>query len=197
MDMSREKDALFAEWCEDRESKAPRPLASWIALYPAHAADLMAWASAAPIIDAAAGASVDPPDLERTLRSGRRVVAEARAVHAAPLAGLIAAAKARGWSAETLARRVGVGTSVMVKLDRRLIRFDTLPGRLFRAVGEALEVADEAVRAYLQRPPTLSPAASYKADRAPRVTSQQSFADAVRACGEMDAEQKQSWLRRE
>lgn len=84
-------------------------------------------------------------------------------------AGILGSARARGLTPKRLGDLLGLGRSVVAKLDRRLINPASIPARLFHAVAEVLGHAPEDIRAYLALPPALSPAASYRASVAPRL----------------------------
>lgn len=188
-----EKDALFIAWSDDRAAAAPLPLTDWIARAPDHADDLVRWTAAHPILEGAEQAAPDYAAEERARAAGRALVAEMRARYDARLAGLLAAAAARGLNADTLAERLGIGQPIVIKLERRLLRVTSLPGLLIDRLAETLQVSAAQVREYLSRPPTLAAAASYKSDRVPRAT-QQDFEQAVRTCDEMTSDQKTAWL---
>jgi hypothetical protein len=192
--LEMEKDALFIAWSEDRKTAAPRPLQDWIARYPDYADDLVRWMTTHPTLEVAAQMPADAEGEARVRTLGRQVIAEMRARYDTRLVGLLATAKARGLNADTLAERLEIGQPLVIKLERRLLRFASLPGQLIDRLAETLQVSAEQVRAYLRQPPTLAAGASYKSDRIPQTTAQQDFAQAVRACDEMTAAQKTTWL---
>ncbi len=68
----------------------------------------------------------------------------------------------------------------MLKLDRRLIRVATIPLEVVESVAQALGRDAAAVLAYLRQPPRFAAGVSYRADATPVLTTQETFADAVR-----------------
>ena len=198
-----EKDILFADWSEDRQSATPQSLRSWLNRYPQYADDLIGWAADAPALECALeNAAPDLAGEAHTLTIGRNVLAEMRtryfaALETAPSAvieDLIQAAKAQGLTPKTLATQIGVGLPLIAKLQQRLIRVSTLPEVLVNRLATALDTGAEQVRAYLARPTTLAAGASYKSDGVPQAAQAEDFDAAVRACTDMNAEQKQFWL---
>ncbi len=205
-DMERQQNAidiLFADWSEDRQSATPQSLRAWLNRYPQFADELIGWAADAPTLECALEtATPDAAGEAHTLAIGRSVVAEMRtryfaALEPAPvpaLEDLIQAAKAQGLTPKTLASQIGVGLPLVAKLQQRLIRLSTIPEELVNRLAQALDTGTEQVRAYLARPSTLAMGASYKSDGVPQAGQAEDFDAAVRACTDMNAEQKQFWL---
>lgn len=69
------------------------------------------------------------------------------------------------------AEKLGIGLSVLTKIDRRLLHPETVPKRLISALGALLQVAVVEVQEYLNLPPTLSPTASYRSRWRPHLRS--------------------------
>jgi transcriptional regulator with XRE-family HTH domain len=110
------------------------------------------------------------------------------------LTDLLAAARQHGLTARDLAVRLGVGVSLVVKLQQRLIRCSTLPDLLITRLAEILDTGADALRGYLQQRPTLASGASYKSPRqVPQASRQESFLEALDACHDLTPEQKQAW----
>jgi hypothetical protein len=113
---------------------------------------------------------------------------------AVPIQSLLAEARSHGVERSQLARQLGLGTAVLLKLDRRLIRFATIPRELLRELAAVVQRDIASVAAYLQQPPTLSAQAAYRAEQAPRVADAEDFADALRADPTMTEAQRTRWL---
>ena len=197
MEKTEDRDYLYAAWSDDRKTAHPHPLKDWISRHPEYRADLVQWAADDPVMERAEMLPSDPEGEARTLAIGLQVVAEMRARYETALPGLLTTARKRGLSTADLADRLALSEPLVLKLERRLIRAASLPGALIERLAEALQVGAHQVRNYLSQPPTLAASASYKADRAPQATRQQEFAQAVRNCSEMTAEQKDFWLSKE
>lgn len=207
-----EIDALFTAWTDDRQSKNPQPLRSWISRHPQYAEALIGWAADMPLLEYGLENAVsDQAGEARTLSLGRMALAEMRTQYftsleknsiasstaidqTAPLNDMILAAKSRGLTGKALAGQVGIGLPLLAKMNQRLIHLATLPDELINRLANSLQVSVEQVRDYLARPATLSSAAQYKSDGVPQVADAEDFANAVRACPDMTQEQKQFWL---
>lgn len=163
-------------------------LADWLRRYPEHAGDLARLA-----LDRWAG---EQPSTSAETETEARVRAIGLAVfrRAAPLASLKAAAQERGLDPEAVAARLGLPVTYFWKLNRRLFAWASLPAALVDALAEALGRGVEEVAAYLQRPPTLAPAARYRSDDAPRVGAGEDFAQTLRADREVTDAERARWL---
>jgi len=81
--------------------------------------------------------------------------------------GIFTAARAAGHVPARLASAMGLGLSVLARMDRRLLAPDSVPRRVLVALSRALAVSVGDLQAYLALPPTLSPRASYRAYTSP------------------------------
>jgi hypothetical protein len=194
-----EMDSLFAAWSEDRTSAAPLALKEWIARYPDCAEELTQWAANAPVMDFAETQGEDAAADARVLALGQQVLTDLRArmaptVAVRRLASLKDAAQAVGLNLKALEARLGLGRSVMMKLEYRQIRATSVPAVCVERLAEALRVGIEDVRTYLNQSPRLAPGASYKYPNGkPEVGAQEDFAEAIRACSDMTEAQKAEW----
>lgn len=112
---------------------------------------------------------------------------------AMPLSGLRKEAEAHGLTIQALASATRMSVPLLVKLDRRLIRFASIPRQAIERIGAELGRSFEAVAAYLQGDPQFASQASFRADAAPRMPSQQDFFEAVETDLTMDEAQKAEW----
>lgn len=114
---------------------------------------------------------------------------------AAPPSGLRKEAEARGLTIQALASATRLSVPLLVKLDRRLIRFASIPRQAIERIGAELGRSFEAVAAYLQGDPQFASQASFRADAAPQMPGQQDFFEAVETDLTMDEAQKAEWRR--
>jgi len=181
-------------------------LAEFMRRYP-HAADALAdFAATASIIE-------NSPDTE-SKREGESLTEEETIVHrgmetaahllaarrasltleeTAPLTGLRKEAEARGLTIQALASATRLTVPLLVKLDRRLIRFDSIPRQAIERIGAALGRSFDAVSMYLQGDSQFASQASFRADAAPQMPNQQDFFDAVETDLMMSDTQKDEW----
>jgi transcriptional regulator with XRE-family HTH domain len=190
-------DALYAAWSDDRTGATPKPLRDWIAKFPAHAAQLVDWTTDRPLVDCADNLPHDPALEQRVAQIGVRALQQFRSRAAAesrPLVSLKAAAERRGLTLKSLAGAMDLGLPIVAKLEQRLLRAESIPGRLLDRLADTLQVTRDQVAAYLSRPPALSATALYRADSAPKTGDQEEFNRAIETCAGMSAEQKRAWL---
>jgi hypothetical protein len=135
--------------------------------------------------------------VRRGMETAARLLAARRTsvmpAEAAPLSGLRKEAEARGLTIQTLASATRMSVPLLVKLDRRLIRFASIPRRAIERIGAELGRSFEAVAAYLQGDPKFASQASFRADAAPQMPGQQDFFEAVEMDLTMDETQKAEW----
>jgi transcriptional regulator with XRE-family HTH domain len=155
--------------------------------YPQHAAALIDLALARAGEDAAP--APDAAQVAATAAIARRALA---AVAAAPALGLAERANRAGLSLRQLASRVGLSSDILFKIDRRVVRPETVPAALVRDLAAALDCTATALRAGLTGGPVTA-GALYHAKQAPQV-GQQTFAEAVAASVALAPAARQRWL---
>lgn len=114
---------------------------------------------------------------------------------AAPLSGLRKEAEVRAVTIQALASATCLSVPLLVKLDRRLIRFASIPRQAIERIGAELGRSFEAVAAYLKGDPQFASQASFRADAAPQMPGQQDFFEAIETDLTMDEAQKAEWRR--
>lgn len=183
-------------------------LTEFMRRYP-HAADaLMDFAATASIIenspDTESGTESERlAEEEEIVRRGMEVAARLLAARrttatgtgSAMLAGLRREAEARGMTLQTLASATRLSVQMLVKLDRRLIRFASIPRQAMERLSAELGRSFDAVAAYLQGDAQFASQASFHADAAPQMPDQQDFFDAIETDLTMSATQKDEWRR--
>jgi hypothetical protein len=190
-------------------------LADWTGRYPEHARSLARLAAAqrwnssvaADRTAGSGGGKIAAADA-RVLAVGRAALAAARAsaaaqipqtqqtavAAAAPLTSLLAAARARGLSADALAAHLDLPVACFWKLHRRLFAPDSLPRTLVAQLAQALDRTMDEVESYLRQPPTLAASASYKADEMPAIGMQEDFAASLAQDADLTNTQRARWL---
>jgi hypothetical protein len=112
-----------------------------------------------------------------------------------PVRSLLDEARAQGLRPRQFAAAVGMGESVLAKLDRGLIRFASIPREAMDNIAAALHRDLGSIQNYLEaRTPTVAPMAAFKAEQAPEVGQAEDFSSAVAADPTLSAEQRQRWL---
>lgn len=180
-------------------------LGEFMRRFPQFADELMEYAATASITESSPARATDA-DEERLVRSGMETVARVlaarrdqttakagSATHAASFATLRREAEGRGLTLATLAARLDLSVPVVAKLDRRLIRFASIPNELIARLAAALEGTEAAVADYLRGGARFATGAAFLADEAPRMPDQQDFSEAIETDLTMSDEQKRAW----
>jgi transcriptional regulator with XRE-family HTH domain len=175
-------------------------LVEWVARYPQYEDELtrftVEWARVEHAPDVPAES---PVEIEAAAERHMVLLRERGLLYSAEsapeLAGIVAEAEAKGLTKKQLAEQAGLSVPLLTRLDRRLIRYASIPGEVVSRVAAALGSQAEAVALYLQGGPRLAHAVSYKADEAPTLPEQQDFAEAVRDDAALTPEQRAELLR--
>ena len=188
------------------EARAARfVLAEFMRRYPQHAAALMEYAATASIVrhsfahdDLPASESSEANAIvERGMNIAAQLLAARRAASPATMtnvsasatqnahvetrfAGVLREAETRGLQIQQLAATTGLTVPLLMKLDRRLITFASIPRQIIERISQQIGHTAETVAAYLQGSAQFATNASFRADEAPRMPEQQNFSDAVK-----------------
>ncbi len=181
-------------------------LSEFMSLYPHAATALEDFAATASFIENSPEVEVGTESEERReeeaivrrgMETAARLLATRHSPHAreasAPIAGLKKEAEARSLTIQALALATRLSVPLLVKLDRRLIRFSSIPRQAIERIGAELGRSFEVVAAYLQGDPQFASQASFRADAAPQIPGQQDFFEAVETDLTMDEAQKAEW----
>src|SRR5579885_1889403 len=204
--LHREEAVLAASDAVEAARAARAVLTEFMRRYP-HAADALAdFAAASSIIENSpdTGSLTDSESLaeeerivQRGMETAARLLAARRALPApegaARLAGLRKEADARGLTIQALASATRLTVPLLVKLDRRLIRFASIPRQAIERIAAALGRSSDMIATYLQGGAQFASQASFRADAAPQMPDQQDFFDAVETDLTMSEAQKDEW----
>ena len=131
-------------------------------------------------------------DLSRTLL--HRHSAESAPGSIAPFESLIAEGRERGFEPRRLAHAVGLGDSLLRKLDRRLIAYASIPQELISRLAQIVQHEATIVTAYLRQDPILGATTEHRSERAPIIMDLEDFFDAVRADPTISREHAEHWF---
>lgn len=181
-------------------------LTDWIRRYPQYARELMEFAARWSLMETLPAAREVAEVTEETLvLRGMSVVQDllhrkeagphpVTATEAVPMDSLLAAGKARGLAPRELADALGLSVALIRKLDRRLIRYSSIPSELVQAIAHTLQREGTAVARYLQGAATLPSAASYLAGQTPTLADPEDFYDALRSDKSITDAHRRRWL---
>ena len=178
-------------------------LHDWIRRYPQYEQELTEFAVSWTLMEALPPS----PDAEEVNEStlilrGMSVVQnllhnkslEAASVSVPPFESLLAGGRIHGLEPRQLAQVARLGDSVLRKLDRRLIRFASIPRDAIVGLAEAIQNDEASVSAYLQQSPALAAATEHRSEQAPALAEPEDFFDAVRADPTISPEDTAHWL---
>jgi hypothetical protein len=111
------------------------------------------------------------------------------------LPGLMGRAREVGLNISQVAERSQLSVTLVGLLDRRLVRFASIPGEVVQELAAALQTQVASIADYLQQTPAFAPSASFRADEAPSLPGTQDFADAVRQDPMLDPNRRAALLR--
>lgn len=179
-------------------------VAEWCRRYPDHAPQITRLAAALAVTDATApdpaALAPDPAFVARGVEVAMRLHRElappapiTQAAQAAPISGILAAAKERGHSAASFAAATRLSTVLVGKLDGRQITPDTVPERLIAQIAALVGRGTETVREYLAGKPQFAPAMQFRAAAPPTTGAMQSFAEAVQDDPFLDPDDRAHW----
>lgn len=106
---------------------------------------------------------------------------------------LILEGQQRGLEPRRLAHAVGLGDSLLRKLDRRLIAWSTIPEELIDRLAQVLEREATNITAYLQQDAILAARTEHRSEQVPKLMAQEDFFDAVRADTTIGPENAEHW----
>jgi len=197
--------ATLDEIIDEYVAQSPEPsyeaLAQWIGRYPQYAQELtdftVSWSLAErlPLDPGELTAEETAALLSKHMNTVRAIMERQSISAAQAIKGLLAEARTRELSIRQLAEKTGLSVALVTKLDRRLIRYASIPRQVVSDIADALGREAQAVARYLQGGALLAPSAvSYRAEEAPSLPEQQDFAEAVRDDRLLSSEERERLL---
>ena len=122
-----------------------------------------------------------------------RQLSESASGLVAPFESLIVEGQERGFDPRRLARAVGLGDSLLRKLDRRLIAYTTIPQELIHRLAQVMQSEATSITAYLQQDPILAAGTEHRSEQAPKLMAQEDFFDAVRSDPTIGRDHAEHW----
>jgi hypothetical protein len=170
-------------------------ISHWLAAYPEHIDDITDYIAEHCLLQVSAPPS--PEEKAAFSAAAQRALQAAGYADAPPFESLLKRASSLGLSPAALAKRLGIGLSVLAKLEKRLVEVSTIPVRLIEALGQTLQETQSAIAAYLALPPytpeTLRARALTLQEHTLREDQRQDFRTAVLSASDMTEEQRKQW----
>jgi len=178
----------------------PEQLKEWTGRYPQFGRELTEFALHHTMAEYGPEPDVSPDEdhafMARAMSIVGSILGEQATVSVAaqaPLKDLLTEGKARGLNARGLARTLRVTPAMITRLNRRMVRYASIPRQLVLSFAQALERDVGEIAAYLQAPPTLALGANYKSEGVPVLGEPQDFYDALFADEELDEDDRAHW----
>ncbi len=201
MEQERPEDVLDAYVASGGGPNSP--VDEWIRRYPEFERELIDFAASWSLMKSLPPEpGAEQVDEETLVLRGMSVVqnllhrhsAESAPGSVAPFESLIAEGRERGFEPRRLAHAVGLGDSLLRKLDRRLIAYTTIPQELISRLAQVVQREATTVTAYLGQDPILGAATEHRSEQAPIVMDMEDFFDAVRADPTISREHAEHWF---
>ena len=106
---------------------------------------------------------------------------------------LLQAAQERGFSRQSLAARLLLPDTLVLKLHRRLIQAASIPAELVEKLADALGRTANELTDYFKQPAQMPLAASFRSDATPQAQTE-TFGDALQSDPDATAAHKAAWL---
>ncbi len=163
-------------------------LKRWMRKYPQFAEDLMEFAARRAVIRNAPAPEIPSEKAARYRNSGMESLGKflsAREESSANLTSLTKLAKRFGMNKKNLADSLGLSISLVMYLEKRRLRFATIPNQMIERIAGVLKTSERAVAEYLQQGPAPADGLNFKSDTRPKVDlsegeESKDFAEAVR-----------------
>ena len=111
-----------------------------------------------------------------------------------PIESLSTEGRAQGFDLQQLAQVAGLGIITFRKIDRRLIRYSSIPQVLIDDIAGAIAREKTDITTYLQQGPTLVAAAEHRSEQPPALAEPEGFFDAVRNDPTVSSTDLARWL---
>ena len=179
------------------------PLDEWLRRYPDFEQEIIKFAASWSLMEGLPPApDAEEVDEEALVLRGMSVVqnvlhgysAESASESVASFESLIAEGEEIGFEPSRFAHAVGVGDSLLRKLDRRLIAFASIPQELIDRLAQVVQREATTVIAYLRQDPKLPGTTEYRSEQAPIIMDLEDFFDAVHADPTISREHAEHWF---
>lgn len=202
---SNELDRILDEYVVENESLNKETLKDWIQRYPQYERELMDLTVALIQMQSIAPDEIAADEEEILVQRGISVAR--RLLHdnpkgtveepglSRPIKSLIKEAGYRGLSLDQFAEQVRLIPSLLVKIDRHLVRYDSLPLHLLELIADTLKQNLFNIAIHCQLVPVVPQDSRFKSKTPPSVSPQVDFFDEVRKDPGFSDELRRYWLK--
>jgi predicted transcriptional regulator len=187
-----EEYAIAAASGNDQEQ-----LRSIMQKYPQFSDELMDFAAARAVIKYS---PEEEPSAEEESRYGEIGLKNlsfflSRAEHPLNFESLTDIAREKGLNKSKFASALGLSLSLVMYLEKKRLRFASIPKQLIARIAEVLEISEAGVSNYLNQSADLATNASFKSQTRPEEVEQKDFAEAIRQDQTLSQQQKNDLLK--
>lgn len=197
-------DQVLFEFMTENETPSREALTEWSRRYPQYEQDLVSLATDWFELTLPLSPDTEIEDEELVVQRGIDFVRdflqeEEMHLPASPkttrsFLGFIREGIALNLSLDELAARVGLTPALLAKIDRRSVRYASLPLDLIQSLANAVNWDILSGVRFLQLQAAIPSNQRFKSSEAPQVTEQTDFFDEVRADPDLNETQRQHWL---
>lgn len=163
--------------------------------YPQFASELMDFAAARAVVSFSPELKLNIAEETKYREVGLKNLRAVLSGEQSPvLQSLTDAAQAKGMNRKRFAAALGLSVSLLQYLEKRRLRFATIPQTLIRKIAEILETGEETISVFLQQQPVYAAQTSFKTATRAEETPPKDFAEAVREDQTLSAEEKRELL---
>lgn len=200
-----ELEQVMDEYVVENESLSKETLKEWIRSYPQYERELIDLTVA--LINLQSRPSVDISKEEEDILIQRGIsvverIMQDNPIHppekvssSSPIQSLVKEASHRGLSLDQFSERIYLTPSLLVKIDRRLIRFNTIPIQLLEVIATTLDQNIITIVKYFNLQSTIPQGIRFKAKTKPNISLQVNFFEEIRKDPTISIDSRQYWLK--
>ena len=207
MDREQEEAILriTAQYVDEVRAGQQPKISDYLARYPQFAGEIAGFVTYYHTVEAGLPGETDiasplTEDFRIAINSARERVLQAEAQSTRKLTTLLVTLHKQRLTLSQLADKVGISVDIVAKLEQRRIKASSIPGEIYKRLGEALQQPVRAIEAYFE-PPTgqasyrqqvAETQTAYQVDKSPNLPAQ-SFRGALEESVQLSEEQKLAW----
>jgi hypothetical protein len=199
-----ELDQILDAYIIENEAMSKETLKEWIRRYPQYERELMDVTVTLIKMQATPPTNISKDEEDILIQRGISVVhnllreeqarQQKKSDASYPIQGLVKEANRRNISLDQFANLVDLTPALLAKIDRRLIKYSSIPLQLLGSIASVLDRGVLSIVKYLQPRPTIPKQMRFKAHGTPQVGKQVDFFDEIRKDPELKDDLRQYWL---
>ena len=188
------EDVLHGYAYEAGDENNPDVLDKYVKKYPQFYDELTEFAASRSLLKHSPEAELTEKEEQRYWHMGVEQMHTFLKKKPAAIESLNALAEEQGMNKKAFAAALGVTISLLMYLEKRRLRFASIPSQFIKQIAESVKEKEESVAAYLRGGPELSTQASFKAEGRPRAGAARDFLDVVKEDPGLTDDQRKALL---